>query len=43
MVQKPPIDGEFGNGLLFFKPTLVVSDVFVVALVAHECTEATAS
>ena len=29
--------------VLFFKPTLVVSDVFVVALVAHECTEATAS
>ena len=29
--------------VLFFKPTLAVSDVFVVALVAHERMEATAS
>ena len=34
---------NLGMVYVFFKPTLVVSDVFVVALVAHECTEATAS
>jgi hypothetical protein len=48
MVQKPPIYGEFGDYdcffvFCFFKPTLAVSDVFVVALVAHECMEAPAS